>query len=222
MKLCNECNTENPDDAAFCSKCGQSINKKSYGWFIFFIALFAITTIIGFVMYLDADSDASNYRYKLSRMDEENTSLKSKLKQSDSALSTFVEKVGTNYPIVVNSATIENQDFNKSTWNSGTLFSASSTHYVRAKISYYGVKEGAITLKIKLYQPSEKLFKLKNSPSDCTREANIHITSGETSSYTSAGFGFDKSSGWSSGYWRYEIWYGSTILSSKSFYVFSL
>jgi predicted nucleic acid-binding Zn ribbon protein len=46
MKICNKCNTENPDDAKFCRKCGKELhNKKNFILILIGIALLVIVII---------------------------------------------------------------------------------------------------------------------------------------------------------------------------------
>ena len=130
------------------------------------------------------------------------------------------EKVGSAMPIIISDIQIAN------TYNGGdietdygnTIYS-SNTMYLKPKISYTGIKTGeSIDLNIKFYTPSG-MSTGSNSPYGCSYSTSMYVYSGENTESLS-GWGGSSRGHWSSGTYRFEIWYGSVCLKAKSFTIY--
>lgn len=198
-----------------------SSKNNSLSWFLFAIAI--IVCIILGINLSNSSSRINSLEYRLEQSKKDlskEISITNVLRKDIESLKESLNTIGNKYPIIVNSMDVERNDFDSKVWNTGTYFNTSSTNFVRTKIHFYGIKTDNIELKIKLIMPSGNLYKLNSSPSDCTEKESIYITSGKSSYYTSGGYGYKTSLGWTTGTWRYEIWYRNSLLSTKSFTIY--
>lgn len=174
-----------------------------------------------------ARSEISELNNKVSNLGEEldntKTSLKITREERDEAqqkLNDLKDKVGSSMPIIITDIQIAN------TYNNGdidtdygnTIYS-SNTMYLKPKISYTGIKTGnKIDLNIKFYTPSG-LSTGSNSPYGYSYSTSMYVYSGENTE-TLSGWGGSSRGHWSSGTYRFEIWYGSVCLKAKSFTIY--
>lgn len=174
-----------------------------------------------------ARSEINELNNKVSNLGEEldntKTSLKITREERDEAqqkLNDLKDKVGSSMPIIITDIQIAN------TYNNGdidtdygnTIYS-SNTMYLKPKISYTGIKTGNnIDLNIKFYTPSG-LSTGSNSPYGYSYSKSMYVYSGENTE-TLSGWGGSSRGHWSSGTYRFEIWYGSVCLKAKSFTIY--
>lgn len=96
---------------------------------------------------------------------------------------------------------------------------ASNTTYINGKIYYYSTKNQNISIKVKFYA-GNMLSRGDSSPNDCTLEEEMSISAYTYSSFEIIGWGNSKKGNWSSGDYRYELWYGDKCLGVKYFTIF--
>ena len=175
----------------------------------------------------NARDEISSLNGKVSSLNEEientKTSLNITRQERDEAqqkMNDLKEKVGSAMPIIISDIQIAN------TYNGGdietdygnTIYS-SNTMYLKPKISYTGIKTGeSIDLNIKFYTPSG-MSTGSNSPYGCSYSTSMYVYSGENTESLS-GWGGSSRGHWSSGTYRFEIWYGSVCLKAKSFTIY--
>ena len=163
----------------------------------------------------------------IEEMDEEIDDLKSSLasantrcEESESKYNDLKSSVEDYLPIIITDFQVANV-YNDGTFETdygGTIYSSYSM-FLKPKITYEGVKTGeSITLDIKLYTPSG-LSRGNSSPSNCSWSESMSVYSG-SNTQTFQHWGGPTKGHWSSGTYRYEIWYNNTCLRSKSFTVY--
>ena len=174
-----------------------------------------------------ARSEISELNSKVSNLTEElgntKTSLKITREERDDALqkmNDLKDKVSSSMPIIITDIQIANTSYSGDieTDYGNTIYS-SSTMYLKPKISYTGIKTGEnIDINVKFYTPSG-LSTGSKSPYGCSYSTSMYVYSGENIEALS-GWGGSSRGHWSSGTYRFEIWYGSVCLKAKTFTIY--
>lgn len=99
----------------------------------------------------------------------------------------------------------------------GTIYSY-RTMFLHPSIQYTGYKTGYYTLYYKLYTPYG-LSRGTSSPSGYTNQTELYVNKGNNTAVL-RGWGGENMGFWSSGWYRYEIWYNGQCLASESFYIY--
>lgn len=174
-----------------------------------------------------ARSEISELNSKVSNLSEEldntKTSLRITRQERDEAqqkMNDLKDKVGSSMPIIITDIQIANTNSGGDIETDyGNSIYSSSTMYLKPKISYTGIKTGEnIDLNVKFYTPSG-LSTGSNSPYGCSYSTSMYVYSGENTE-TLSGWGGSSRGHWSSGTYRFEIWYGSVCLKAKSFTIY--
>lgn len=210
------------------SKATASTTKRRvWGYWVVIVALIAGCVAL-FSLYNDAEG---NYRWqqsqtqsaesKLSEANFKISELESEKSSAEEALSMLKQKVGSSYPLIINSIEIANTDYNGNIQTDyGNTIYSSNTMYLMPRISYYGVESGNKTLKVKWYNPNGTIRTGSSSPAGFSQSESCYISSGADNSITLRGWGSTTRGNWVSGNYRIEIWYGNTCLKSKSFTIY--
>lgn len=174
-----------------------------------------------------AKNEISKLNSKVSNLSEEldntKTSLRITREERDEAqqkMNDLKDKIGSSMPIIITDIQIANTSYGGDieTDYGNTIYS-SSTMYLKPKISYTGIKTGEnIDLNVKFYTPSG-LSTSSSSPYGCSYSTSMYVYSGENTE-TLSGWGGSSRGHWSSGTYRFEIWYGSVCLKAKSFTIY--
>ena len=174
-----------------------------------------------------ARSEISELNSKVSNLSEEldntKTSLRITREERDKAqqkMNDLKDKVESSMPIIITDIQIANTSSGGDieTDYGNTIYS-SSTMYLKPKISYTGIKTGEnIDLNIKFYTPSG-LSTGSSSPYGCSYSTSMYVYSGENTE-TLSGWGGSSRGHWSSGTYRFEIWYDSVCLKAKTFTIY--
>lgn len=175
----------------------------------------------------NARNEISELNSKVSSLTEEldntKTSLKITREERDDVKQKLIDlknKVDSSMPIIITDIQIANtsNDGDIETDYGNTIYS-SSTMYLKPKISYTGIKTGEnIDLNVKFYTPSG-LSTGSNSPYGYSYSTSMYVYSGENTEILS-GWGGSSRGHWSSGTYRFEIWYGSVCLKARSFTIY--
>lgn len=194
------------------------IVKKNTGWIVFLVLLLLASSGTAVYFYneyindqaywesrvLSAESDLSDIEGELSSLEAENETLK------QYAL-----------PIVVNNIQIGNVDYdgNIDTEYGSTIYDY-NTMYLKPKISYYGVTEigSSITLYSKFFK-NGVLSTGTNSPSGYSASFTLTVNKGANIAY-GGGWGNKERGHWSSGQYRYELWYNDMCLKALDFTIY--
>ena len=171
-----------------------------------------------------ANDEIVNLKYKISKLNDElikkENSLseyKSKYKKAE----TMLKRVSTVMPILISDIQIANvyQNGDIETDYGNTIYSY-NTMYLKPKIVYTGVKTYEnIELYVKLITPSGTLSVGTSSPEGYSFSTSMYVEFGEDSKELT-GFGNTTKGNWSSGTYRYEIWYEGLCLKTKSFTIY--
>lgn len=139
--------------------------------------------------------------------------------KSDEVVTTISVTQESSYVLSISSIKIGNvyKGGNIETNYGNTLYS-SYTMYLKPRVSYYGYKTGWFTLYQKLYTPYG-LSTGSSSPSGYSTKTDVYLYKGNNT-VELQGWGGERMGHWSSGWYRYEIWYNGQCLASESFYVY--
>ena len=93
------------------------------------------------------------------------------------------------------------------------------TQYLKPRITIKPYKtSGSVKLYIKLYKNNE-LKKGSSSPDDYSYSDTIEINGSSSQTFVLSGWGSDTAGHWPAATYRFEIWYGTYCLGSKTFKV---
>lgn len=138
----------------------------------------------------------------------------------EEALRSLKQIVGGSYPLIISDIEIANTykggdvetDYGRTIYSSNTMF-------LKPRITYYGIQSGTKTLKVKWYNPDGSIRTGSSSPYGFSQSDDHYISSGANNTLTLRGWGYENKGHWSSGTYRIEIWYETTCLKSKTFYI---
>ena len=182
----------------------------------------------------DTKNELSHAKTQVSQLDSQVKNLNKELENTKNSLNITREerdkiqqrmndlksKVESTMPIIITDIQIANMtnggDIETDYGN--TIYSR-NTMYLKPKITYTGIKTGEnIDLNIKFYTPSG-MSTGSSSPYGCSYSASLYVYSGENTEALS-GWGGASRGHWSSGTYRFEIWYSDVCLKSKSFTIY--
>jgi hypothetical protein len=202
--------------------------KSNSAWVFFLITTLALA---GAAYYFYDKNETSQSRIEY--LTKENNGLSEKFQGTDVELKKVqdeaqsgkiaqqkLSEISTYCPIVIKSLKIGNisKDNSIETDYGKTLY-GSSTMYLSPQIEYIGLAiNQSITLSIKLYKNGELNRNESISPTGYTFESSINVS--ESGKSVLGGWGSDTKGNWSSGNYRYEIWYGSSCLKAVDFYIY--
>lgn len=176
---------------------------------------------------LSTKSEIGELNGKVSNLSEELDNTKASLKitceerdEAQQKMNDLKELVGSSMPIIITDVQIANTNSNDEieTDYGNTIYS-SNTMYLKPKISYTGIRTGEnIDLNVKLYTPSG-MSTGSSSPHGYSYSTSIYVYSGENTA-TLSGWGGALRGYWSSGTYRFEIWYNNVCLRARSFTIY--
>ncbi|MDE6266324.1 MAG: hypothetical protein K2M07_03125 [Muribaculaceae bacterium] len=140
--------------------------------------------------------------------------------ETEEALQSLTERIGSSFPLIINDIEIGNvHQNNELITDYGTTLYSSSAEYLRPKVKYYGIVDGSRTLKTKWFQPDGSIRTGSSSPAGFSQSMDVTIESGPNQSMELTGWGWSDPGTWEPGNYRLEVWYGNTCLKSKNFTV---
>ncbi|MBQ0142547.1 MAG: hypothetical protein KBT06_07100 [Prevotellaceae bacterium] len=177
----------------------------------------------------EKNQNIADQRNKISNMTSQINSLQSSLsdekekrESAENEMKEFKSLVSSSIPIIITDIEIANvyQNGDIQTSYGGSIYSSNSM-YLQPRITYTGIREGeSITLYAKLYGISGTLQTGSSSPSGYTFSSSMTIFSGSDNTHVLSGWGSASKGFWSSGSYRYEIWYGNVCLKAKTFTIY--
>ena len=162
-----------------------------------------------------------NLEQSLSSSNSQIRALQDSVYNSKKAFDGFKSMVKYEFPILITDLAIGSSDGNGNmvTDYGSTLYSYSA-RYLKPRITYQGINTGSnITLYGRLYTPDGTMRSGVSSPSGYTWSTSINVYSGENKCELT-GWGWSEPGSWSSGTYRYEIWYNNVCLKAKTFYLY--
>ena len=157
------------------------------------------------------------------KLEDTKASLKIACEERDEARrekNNLKNKVSSVMPIIITDIQVANTSYGGDIETDyGYTIYSNNTMYLKPKITYTGIKTGEnIDLEVKFYTPSG-LSTGSNSPYGCSYSTSIYVYSGENTESLS-GWGGSSRGHWGKGTYRFEIWYGSVCLNSKTFTIY--
>lgn len=155
-------------------------------------------------------------------IEEQYEQIKEQYEQIENEYDSFKSLLSSRIPILITNIDIANVDNNGTIETGyGNRIYSSNSMYLRPRITYTGINtEKNITLYLRLYNSSGTLCAGQSSPNGYTFSSNMTVMSGENNTCSFSGWGNSNKGYWSSGSYRYEIWYGNVCLGSKSFSIY--
>ena len=214
----------------------QSQKKQYRNVILLVLAIFACGVGLFFLngSLNSTKNELSNAKAEISELHKKNSSLSIELENTKSSLeSTRKErdeiqqkindlrnKVNSTMPIIITDIQIANTNSGGDIETDyGSIIYSRNTMYLKPKITYTGIKTGEkIDLSIRFYTPSG-MSTGSNSPYGYSYSASLYVYSGENTEALS-GWGGSSRGHWSSGTYRFEIWYGDVCLKSKKFTIY--
>ncbi len=201
------------------------IVKKNTGWIVFLLLLLLASGGTAFYFYNENVNDQAYWEDRirssesdLSIIKDEVSALKDKVSVLKDENETLIQYA---LPIVVNSIQIGNvdNDGNIDT-DYGERIYDYDTMFLKPRISYYGVTKigSSITLYSKLFK-NGVLSTGTSSPSGYSSSFTLTVNRGSNIAY-GTGWGNKTRGHWSSGQYRYELWYNDMCLKALDFTIY--
>ena len=194
------------------------IVKKNTGWIVFLTILLLASSGAAYYFYDESVINEAYWQNRISNSEfelSESQGEVSALKEENAILKRYA------LPISVNSIEIANVYYDGSVeMDYGKTIYDYNTMYLKPRINYYGVtKVGeTITLYSKFFKNGE-LSTGTSSPSGYSTSFTITVGKGSSVAY-GGGWGNQTKGNWSSGKYRYELWYNGMCLKALDFYIY--
>lgn len=234
-----EQNINKDEENALLKDCIAELDKKKKQYkFVVLLAIIIICCGVG-LFFLNGSLNntkdelsrakivISRYKDKVEKITDELNNTKNSLRitceerdEAQNKLSDLKDKISSTMPIIITDIEIANTNSSGSIETDyGSTIYSSRTMYLKPRITYTGIKTSEnINLNVKFYTPSG-LSTGASSPYGCSYSCSIYVYSGENTESLS-GWGSESPGHWGSGTYRFEIWYGSICLKSKSFTIY--
>lgn len=173
------------------------------------------------VVGLKEKVEKSNYR--IEKLEDDISTIRSQKNRAEiqvEDLKKVNDRIKSKAPIIVTDLNVGNAYHNRDleTEYGGMIYS-NRTMFLQPRITYIPVNVGKyIDVYIKLYKPNNELSVGNESPSGYSTKSSMYVS--ESGSSTLIGWGNENKGNWSSGTYRYEIWYDERILYSKTFRIY--
>lgn len=218
-------------------KNAKLLRKKNQFTGMVILLVILIATGAGLLMYKnnldhaenrlsDARDEISHNESKIKEQKERIRQLESeqeKLKTDVANLNEFKENTAKTIPLIISDISVGNTDSDGNIETDfGHAIYSGNTMYLTPRITYQGLSPGKdITLYVKLYRPNGELSHSDTSPSGFSYSKEIRVNSGNDNTVRIGGWGNSSRGHWSSGIYRFEIWYNNMCLRSKTFSIYN-
>lgn len=166
----------------------------------------------------DLRTNLSSVNSRLSSTSSQLSIAKSNIADAKRKLSNYQNKIGKNYPLIINNIEIANyaKDRSKIISDYGQPIYSNKSRWIWFRINYDGMVSENKKLYYRIYDQYGKLETSSSSPSGYTYSSEEYIYQGNNT-IVLFGWGSDSSGSWSKGKYRIEIWYEDICLKSKTF-----
>ena len=206
----------------------EANKKKRNSIWVFFLLVSIALGITAIYFYTEYDSQ----KWKTTNIEEQITNLKDMNSTNDNELQKLkseqqnlvnekgellqkIDNIATYCPIIIKSLKVANVDYNGNIETDyGKTIYASNSMYLKPQIEYIGLKPQTIMLYQKLYQ-NGVLSIGDSSPSGYSTKYELSFSNDGISGLMS--WGNATKGHWSSGNYRYEIWYNNMCLKAVDF-----
>lgn len=127
----------------------------------------------------------------------------------------------TKLPLIIKDVAIANVE------NDGTIISdygkainSRKTKYLEPQITYFGIKKGTTTLRVKWINSDGSIRKGASSIGDFSQVEGYNLTIGKNDKIVLRGWGSTKEGNWGKGDYAIEIWYDDIMLIHKQFTIY--
>lgn len=162
---------------------------------------------------VQAASDAGTLRQKeklIEQLQHELETINRSRFQAEKTLEEVSSQASAFTPILVTGVTFRNiSNVGKPLSNFGAPLHAADMRYIQPQVSYYGMATGMRTFKVRIIGPNGPM-----GTGDYAFTAERPIDKGTGHSFVLSGFGYSDR-GWAPGTYRYEIWYGQSLIAKK-------
>lgn len=115
-------------------------------------------------------------------------------------------------PLLVSGIEFRNMNrYGKPLGNFGAPLRVSTLRFLQARISYYGLTTGMKTFRVRIVGPEGVM-----GGGEWSFAAERPVESGASHEFTLSGFGYPDRL-WPSGHYRYELWYGKSLIGLRRF-----
>lgn len=206
--------------------------KKQFKVIIFLCIAIVMFIIVGGNMLSNKESaidglnnNVSNLKNNISEKTIKISSLQSSLNLAISAKEEVEQRyscISDQIPILITNMELGNINSNGDVETSyGSTIYSSNTMHLQLRITYTGINTSKdIRLYIKLYTSDGTLSTCSSSPYGYSFSSDLYVASGEKNMTTLASWGSDTPGYWTSGSYRFEIWYDNICLKAKSFTIY--
>lgn len=163
-------------------------------------------------------TNLSSVNSKLSSTSNQLSTARNDLEDAKRKLSNYQNKVGKNFPLIINDIEFANytKDRSKVISDYGQPIYSNKSRWIWFRINYDGMVSGTKKLYYRIYDSDGDLKTYSTSPSGFSHSTQEYIYQG-TNTSALFGWGSDSSGSWRKGKYRIEIWYEDICLKSKSF-----
>lgn len=132
--------------------------------------------------------------------------------EAERNLSEISEQASAVTPLLVTGIEFRNMNSSgRPLSNFGAALSRSSLQFLQARVSYYGLATGIRAFRVRIVGPDGVL-----GGGEWSFEAQRPVEPGSGHSFNLSGFGY-AGHGWTAGRYRYEIWYGRSMIAARQF-----
>ena len=189
-------------------------------WFWVLTPILAIAAIVLGVLYSDARQFIDDQSRMLLEKDRELSDASSSQQTARREMEELKTLVSQTYPIIIDKIEIGNLKKGGDVYDDyGSTILSRNSMYLTPRISYTGLKNGNINLKVKFFDQYGNLSSNSSSPEGFTYEKTVYVLEG-SNRVNLTGWGNEYMGSWDSGSYRVEVWYGNCCLMSRSFRVY--
>lgn len=179
----------------------QGTSNSEKGWLWFFLIVFAFATLILGITYSNLNDE---YARQCAKTNEYQTKS---------------NKASKRYPIIISSIEIANAYYSGDIETDfGETIHWYNTMYLLPRINYYGLIDGEVTLKTKLYKPDGSLSRGTSSPEGYSQSFSYNVYEGSNKIKLKS-WGNENKGHWRRGTYRLEIWFEDVCLGTKRFVI---
>lgn len=202
----------------------KSIKGSRTNWIVI---LLIVCVFLG-IGLMSSDQEVDNQQNSYSSLEKKISSLESdnstylqqisNLEKEKSDLNEIIDSISVHYPLIIKTLKIGNSygDGTIETDYGNTLYSF-STMFLKPQIEFIGFKNSTVTLYQKIYKDGT-LIQGEYSPEGYSVKSDVYITYHGKSELI--GLGSETKGNWSSGNYRYEIWYNDMCLKAENIIIY--
>lgn len=202
----------------------EGVKSSRTGWIII---LLIVCSVLGVTLITKNQNSTTDTSYDIT-LGDKNTALESEkvnleqkitdLETEKQTLNDKILEVAENCPLIIKSLKVGNTDKDGLIETDfGENIYSYNTMYLKPQIDYIGLKDCTVTLYLKLFQ-NGVLSRGSTSPEGFSTTMDLNVSGNGIASLS--GWGSENKGHWSSGNYRYEIWYNNMCLKAENFIIY--